>query len=348
MIPPTLSRVREHGHALILIAPHWPVMHWLVEIYQLMCAQPCRDLLSQGGRGCFPPALRTPGAVVLAPEWLNLSAVGLSQRVISTIQSARASSTRSLYDRKWRLFEGWCHRNGHIPFQCPVGVILSFFQDLIDKRKAFSTVKVYLAAIAARHVGFRKQTTSQHPLVCRFMKGACRFLPVSRPLVPPWDLAVVLDTTARSYMERTRGVRRSDQLFVSWANPHKGKPVTKQRLSHWVVEAIAFAYTSQGSQSPVGLRAHSTRGLAASWASFSSVIQFRVSVQDICAAASWSSPLTFVCFYMLVCGTSGFVVLTGTEYFCLWVGGHLISLSGNTGATISHSETSSEILIREH
>ena len=146
-----------------------------------------------GRGGGFPPAPRAPGSVGLAPEWLNLSAVGLSQRVFPTIQSARASSTRSLYECKWRVFEGWCHGNGHIPFQCPVGVILSFLQDLIDKRKAFSTVKVYLAAIAACHVGFGKQTASQHPLVCRFMKGARRLLPVSRPLVPPWDLAVVLE-----------------------------------------------------------------------------------------------------------------------------------------------------------
>lgn len=98
----------------------------------------------------------------------------------------------------------------------------------------------------------------------------------------------------RTYMDKTGGFRRSDQLFVSWANPHKGKPVTKQRLSHWVVETIALAYTSQGLQPPAGLRAHSTRGLAASWALFRGV-----SVQDICAAVSWSSPLTFVRFYML-------------------------------------------------
>ncbi|KAK0146249.1 hypothetical protein N1851_014446 [Merluccius polli] len=54
-------------------------------------------------------------------------------------------------------------------------------------------VKVYLAAVAACHVGFGERTASQHPLVCRFMKGARRLLPVSRPLVPPWDLAVVLE-----------------------------------------------------------------------------------------------------------------------------------------------------------
>lgn len=82
---------------------------------------------------------------------------------------------------------------GHVSFQCPVGVILSFLQDFIDKEKAFSTIKVSLTAIAAFHVGFRGKKASQHPLVCFFMKGAHRLLPVCRPLVPPWDLAVVLD-----------------------------------------------------------------------------------------------------------------------------------------------------------
>ena len=45
------------------------------------------------------------------------------------------------------VFKGWCHINGHIPFQCPVGVILSFLQDVVDKGKAFSIVKVYLATV---------------------------------------------------------------------------------------------------------------------------------------------------------------------------------------------------------
>ena len=103
----------------------------------------------------------------------------------------------------------------------------------------------------------------------------------------------------RTYIDRTKGCRRSDQLFVSCANPKKGKPITKQHLSHWVVEVIALVYTSQGLQPPVGLRAHLTRGLAASWALFRGV-----SIQDICVAASWSSPLTFVRFYLLHVSTS--------------------------------------------
>ena len=38
-----------------------------------------------GGRNAFPSAPRTHGIVGLGPEWLNLSAVGLSQRVISNL-----------------------------------------------------------------------------------------------------------------------------------------------------------------------------------------------------------------------------------------------------------------------
>lgn len=32
LIPPTLSKVRDHRHTLILTAPHWPAMGWLAEI----------------------------------------------------------------------------------------------------------------------------------------------------------------------------------------------------------------------------------------------------------------------------------------------------------------------------
>lgn len=60
LIPLTLARVREHRHTLILIAPHWPAMHWLAEIYQLLTGQPWqlplrRDMLSQAGGAVFHP-----------------------------------------------------------------------------------------------------------------------------------------------------------------------------------------------------------------------------------------------------------------------------------------------------
>ena len=276
--------------------------------------------------------------------------------------------------------------------------LLCFLQYLMDKGKAFSTIKVYLAAVSACHVGFGDKPAGQHPLVCRFMKGARRKLPVSRPLVPLWDLSVVLDalshhpfepmeavgmkfvslktvlllalTTAKRvsdlqawsvqptclqfapglskvclrpnpafvpkvvesayrcpsvellafhpppfssgeeqrlhmlcpvralhiYVSQTAGFRKADQLFVSWATPHKGKPLSRQRLSHWIVEAISLAYECKGLQAPQGLRAHSTRGMAASWALFRGV-----SVKEICAAASFCEVLQAGCFRTVLC-----------------------------------------------
>ncbi len=76
---------------------------------------------------------RTHGSVGLARERLNLTATGLPQRVIATIQSARASSTCCAYDGKWHAFENWCVNMGVLAFHSPVLVILTFLQELLDK-----------------------------------------------------------------------------------------------------------------------------------------------------------------------------------------------------------------------
>ncbi len=70
--------------------------------------------------------------------------------------------------------------------------------------------------------------------------------------------------------------------------------ISKQRLSHWLIEAISLAYESRVVRTPGGLRAHSTRGMAASWALFKGV-----PLQDICAIASWASPHMFSRYYRL-------------------------------------------------
>ena len=327
---------------------------------------------------------------------MNLQAEGLPPNVIATIQGARAQSTRKQYDVAWRVFERWCaERPGQVvPYLASVGDVLSFLQEFLDKGMSFSTVKVNLAAVSACHIGVGGKTLGEHPLVRRFMRGANRARPVSRSMVPPWDISLVLDalmrapfepldsvdlkflslktallvalTTAKRvsdlqalsvspdctafsadglrvtvkpnpafvpknflsrsvpvvlrsfhppphaaeedrklhllcpvralelYMRRTASFRKGNQLFVAWGAGVKGKPITKVRLSRWIVEAVQLAYASAGTPPPGDLRAHSTRGMAASWALFKGV-----SIQDVCMAASWSSPSTFARFYNL-------------------------------------------------
>ncbi|KAL0194815.1 hypothetical protein M9458_008387, partial [Cirrhinus mrigala] len=62
----------------------------------------------------------------------------------------------------------------------------------------------------------------------------------------------------------------------------KGHPATKQTLSRWIVDAISTAYESSDLPSPLGVKAHSTRAMAASKA-----LMLGVPVQDICNAAGW-------------------------------------------------------------
>lgn len=87
---------------------------------------------------------------------------------------------------------------------------------------------------------------------------------------------------------------KSSQLFVCFGVSHEGLAVTKQRMSHWVRDAISLAYEAHGLASPLAITVHSTRGVASSQALFRGV-----SLQDICVAAGWSSPHTFVKLYNL-------------------------------------------------
>lgn len=99
----------------------------------------------------------------------------------------------------------------------------------------------------------------------------------------------------REYINRTQRLRQAHtQLFVCYGEKLLGLPVSKQRLSHWLVDTISQAYSEQGFPVPEGLVAHSTRGMATSWAALKGV-----SLSDICAAASWSSPCTFARFYRI-------------------------------------------------
>lgn len=70
---------------------------------------------------------------------------------------------------------------------------LSFLQEFIDE-VSFSTIKVYQQLLATPcNKGFGDKKVSQHPLVSVYEGCSQALLPVSRPLMPPWDLAVDLE-----------------------------------------------------------------------------------------------------------------------------------------------------------
>ena len=100
-------------------------------------------------------------------------ATGITAEVVDTLQGARAGSTRRQYDSKWQ-FECWCMDRDPqvVPDSALVGAVLSFLQSILERGRCYSTIK---------------------GLVKDFLKAVKRRSATARPLVPAWDLAVVLD-----------------------------------------------------------------------------------------------------------------------------------------------------------
>ncbi len=345
-----------------------------------------QDLASSAG------ALEVVGMAHTGPRAVIDS---LPAEVQETIASARAPATRKLYSSKWGVFESWCLTRAIDPVNCPVGPVLEFLQERLTAGAAATTLRVYVAAIAARRE-LDEIPLGRHRMVSAFMRGARRLRPVRPTAVPSWDLSVILEglvtapfeplesasdriltlkvvlllaltslkrvgdlqafsvsetcmdfapglvkvtlrprsgyipkvlsTSFRSqvvtlhsfhpppfassederlhllcpvralklYVDRSKVWRKSPQLLICFGAGRRGLATSKQRISHWVRDAISLAYEAWNLPSPLSLRAHSTRGVASSQALFRGL-----PLEDICVAAGWSSMHTFVRFYNL-------------------------------------------------
>ncbi|KAL0152047.1 hypothetical protein M9458_052651, partial [Cirrhinus mrigala] len=372
LLAQTLCKIREDGEQVLLVAPYWPTR---------TCPS-LEDPLEEGPSFSGDGHNLAPASRSMEPTRV---ASGRDTAVIETI-------TQQAYALRWGLFVDWCASRGEDPQRCPIAVVLSFLQEKLERRLSPSTLKVYVAAIAAYHDAVDGASIGKHQLVVRFLRGARRVNPPRPHLVPSWDLSVALrglrgppfeplvsvelkflslktalltalasikrvgdlqafsvneaclefgpadshvvlrprpgyvpkvPTTPfrdqvvnlqalppeeadpalallcpvralRVYVDRTRSFRRSEQLFVCFGGQQKGNAVSKQRLAHWVVDAISLAYESQGEPCPLGVRAHSTRSVASSYA-----LAHGASLADICRAAGWATPNTFARFYNL-------------------------------------------------
>ncbi|KAJ1085080.1 hypothetical protein NDU88_005213 [Pleurodeles waltl] len=92
------------------------------------------------------------------------------------------------------------------------------------------------------------------------------------------------------YLDRTKEFRVDDQLFVGYVGAKKGRAVQKRSISRWVVLCIKICYALAKKQPSEVLRAHCTRGKAAS-----TTLARGVPVLDICQAASNVGFMAHVC-----------------------------------------------------
>ncbi|XP_029140096.1 ephrin type-A receptor 7 [Protobothrops mucrosquamatus] len=98
----------------------------------------------------------------------------------------------------------------------------------------------------------------------------------------------------RRYIKRTEPFRRSEALFVSYRPASLGQKVSSGTIGRWIRACIAEAYQSSSLPAPRRITAHSTRSAAtsAAWST-------QASIDEICRAATWSSPSPFVRHYKI-------------------------------------------------
>ncbi|KAI2650943.1 40S ribosomal protein S0 [Labeo rohita] len=294
--------------------------------------------LSGGGHDCSPPT-GVMEAVGVAPDGAQLIASGFSNEIVETILHSRAPSTRKLYAwRRFtpslgrhplvsRFLRGVLRLRPPVRSRVPtwdLAVVLEAFckppfeplEEISDRFLSLKTA--FLLAISSlKRVG-DLQALSVAPSYLDFAPGMAKaflhpkpgYIPkvpssVLRPVVleafcpPPFrepeqqKLNCMCPVRALdAYVHRA--ALWTDQLFVCFGPSNKGQPASKQTLSRWITDAISVAYESSEPPSPLGVKAHSTRGMVASKAFLSGA-----PLQDICNAAGWSTPLTFVRFYGL-------------------------------------------------
>ncbi|XP_069828720.1 uncharacterized protein [Dendropsophus ebraccatus] len=102
-----------------------------------------------------------------------------------------------------------------------------------------------------------------------------------------------------TYLQNTKTWRIDANLFLQFQGPNRGKKASKASISRWMKSAIAEAYKASNREVPKALKAHSTRAMSVSWAEKSAA-----SLEQICRAATWSSPHTFYRHYKLNVATS--------------------------------------------
>ncbi|XP_069835654.1 uncharacterized protein [Dendropsophus ebraccatus] len=96
------------------------------------------------------------------------------------------------------------------------------------------------------------------------------------------------------YIKVTESWRLCNSLLISFQGKTKGKSASTQTIARWVKQAVGECYRVKNMTPPVGFGAHSTRAVATSWAE-----RAAVSIDQICRAATWSTPHTFFRHYRL-------------------------------------------------
>jgi len=100
--------------------------------------------------------------------------------------------------------------------------------------------------------------------------------------------------TQRAYLGPHAEIQSSEQFLVCFGGQLKGKAVSKQRMTNWI---IAFAYQAQGVMCLLRVHLHSTRRVAFFWAQ---TLVMHNGPDVLLAHTTFSLPVVIMCTFMSI------------------------------------------------
>ena len=147
-------------------------------------------------------------------ERQSLEGAGLPQAVIDTSLACLRKSSRVLYAKRWDKYSSFCLKQHQDPVSAPVSVVLDFLQGLSNSL-SISAVRGYVTAISRMHHLVDQTPVSCLTLVKNWLHGIAAIKRVSRLIVLPWCLELVLSALKKPPFQPRDAHSKVDRKFLT-------------------------------------------------------------------------------------------------------------------------------------
>ena len=245
----------------------------------------------------------------------HYKAAGFSDEVSRLAAAPRRPSTNLMYDDRWLSLSRWAAGQGFDPLEPTAAQIASFLFTLFDTHGLSpQTVKGYRTCLGSVLNRTGKAKVVLHKTISDMIASMELQRPKVKPVLPQWDLGIVLEALSKPPYEPLREAsfshltlktvfllamasagRRSelqalrfDQNYIQFKP--KGAGVTLY-FSPTIVDSHAAIQNSRNLSGSV--KAHEVRAVATSLQLFN-----KVDLHSVMKAGRWSSGGTFTSFYL--------------------------------------------------
>jgi len=127
---------------------------------------------------------------------------GFSKKSADLAARGRRKSTLRIYASRVRPFLSWCRTRKVNPYRASVARVADFLRSRFELGLVVSTVRGYLSAILAIHLGCEDGSSIRNDRSLHFLlEGMANSRPIIRKIWPAWDLPTVLEKLNESPYE---------------------------------------------------------------------------------------------------------------------------------------------------